>query len=85
MKKSIGVHSIVITLALLFGISLNICAQDLPALNFKKFSTDDGLSGNQSLFTFQDNEGFIWIGSNTGTDKYDGYNFNKIISDKERL
>jgi len=83
MKKSIGVHSIVITLALLFGISLNICAQELPALNFKKFSTDDGLSGNQSLFTFQDNEGFIWIGSNTGTDKYDGYNFNKIISDKD--
>ncbi|WP_066631842.1 ligand-binding sensor domain-containing protein [Labilibacter marinus] len=65
------------------GINTNVLAQELPALKFEKLNTDHGLSSNQSLFIKQDNQGFLWIGSNGGTDRYDGYNLRKYVTDKK--
>jgi signal transduction histidine kinase/ligand-binding sensor domain-containing protein len=42
---------------------------------FKRISADQGLSGNQVYAITQDQEGFIWIGTDKGLNRYDGQSF----------
>ena len=39
------------------------------------FSIENGLSQNTIWCILQDRDGFLWLGTNDGLDKYDGYNF----------
>lgn len=45
------------------------CAQDL---RFQHLTTDQGLSDNAINCIFQDNHGFIWIGTERGLNRFDG-------------
>lgn len=38
-------------------------------------STVNGLSGNTIKFIAQDEDGFLWVGGNSGLGRYDGYQF----------
>lgn len=49
-------------------------AQSTPS-TFRRLGTDDGLSGGLARCMIQDTKGFIWIGTYSGLDKYDGYSF----------
>ncbi len=42
---------------------------------FDRISTEDGLSQSTVFCITQDSKGFIWIGTQGGLNKYDGYNF----------
>ena len=46
---------------------------------FKHITLENGLQQSSILALFQDSNGFIWIGTEDGLHKYDGYNF-KIFS-----
>ena len=51
---------------------------------FEKYGVEQGTAMNASLRVFQDKLGYIWIGSQSGIDRFDGYeftNFSSIISD----
>lgn len=41
----------------------------------KKLTTREGLSQNDANSIYQDENGFIWIGTNDGLNRYDGYQF----------
>lgn len=58
----------------LFFIS-EVLSQDKPNLYFRNISEKDGLSSNNVSAIAEDKNGFIWIGGNTGLDKYDGTKF----------
>lgn len=45
------------------------------AYYFKHYQTDDGLSDNVVLCAAQDSQGFIWIGTSDGLNRFDGNNF----------
>ncbi len=44
-------------------------------LRFERFSIEDGLSQNAGLALLQDRQGFLWVGTQDGLNRYDGYGF----------
>lgn len=42
---------------------------------FHHFSTDDGLLNNEVKSIYRDTDGFLWIGTVVGLNRYDGYSF----------
>ena len=51
-----------------------LCAQSTQ-LHFKQFTTEDGLPSSETYVVFEDQEGYIWIGTDNGVARYDGYEF----------
>ncbi|WP_044200722.1 hybrid sensor histidine kinase/response regulator transcription factor [Flammeovirga sp. OC4] len=45
---------------------------------FERITSNSGLSQNDALCIHQDQKGFIWIGTNDGLNKYDGYKFKRF-------
>ncbi len=52
---------------------LNLTAQ--TTLNFQNFTQKDGLASNYIFKIYQDYQGFIWIGTENGLNRFDGQNF----------
>jgi signal transduction histidine kinase/ligand-binding sensor domain-containing protein/DNA-binding response OmpR family regulator len=50
-------------------------AEAQPKVNFEHFSTADGLSDNRIMCMMKDREGFMWMGSWTGINRFDGHHF----------
>ncbi len=48
---------------------------------FRHLNTSDGLISNQVSVTFQDSKGFVWIGTQTGLQRYDGKRFTNYLAD----
>ncbi len=61
-------------LCLMFGAGMNLGAQEKP-VRFEHLSTRDGLSQNMAMDILQDKQGFIWIATEDGLNRYDGYRF----------
>lgn len=75
-----------ICVVLLFR-SFNIFAQSEP-YNFYKLDTYTGLSHNQVNAILKDQDGFVWFGTMSGLNRYDGYScrvFRKNYNDSASL
>ena len=44
-------------------------------VQFEHLGSEDGLSQNAGLAFFQDSRGYLWIGTQDGLNRYDGYTF----------
>jgi ligand-binding sensor domain-containing protein/serine phosphatase RsbU (regulator of sigma subunit) len=68
-----------IRLIFILLIFCNICGYNayaqLSNIKFEHYSVDDGLSQGSVNCIFQDKKGFLWLGTQEGLNKYDGYNF----------
>ena len=51
-------------------------------VKFKRISIDEGLSASSVNTIFQDSQGFIWIGTQDGLNRYDGYHINTFKTDQ---
>ncbi|MCB0533846.1 MAG: helix-turn-helix domain-containing protein [Lewinellaceae bacterium] len=68
------IRSVLFTLAVVWGGTLFLQAQHAgPAL--ETLTVEDGLSQGYANTFFQDREGFIWIGTRNGLNRYDGFRF----------
>ncbi len=54
-------------------------------IQFKHVSLEDGLSQSSVFCIIQDQKGFLWIGTEDGLNKYDGYNFTVFKPDPDNL
>lgn len=52
-------------------------------LRFEHLTIDDGLSQNAGLSLLQDRQGYLWIGTQDGLNRYDGYNLTQFRHDPE--
>ena len=50
-------------------------------LRFTRLSTDQGLSQTKVSQIVQDDQGFMWFGTQYGLNRYDGYNFKLFVHD----
>jgi PAS domain S-box-containing protein len=53
------------------------------ALRFERYTLEDGLSQNTVFALLQDRQGFLWIGTQDGLDRYDGYEFTVFKNDPQ--
>lgn len=58
---------------LLVSFSLSVFGQ--RSFIFNRFSRNDGLNTNSVNCVWQDNKGFLWIGTENGIQRYDGRKF----------
>ncbi|MDW7694174.1 two-component regulator propeller domain-containing protein [Flammeovirgaceae bacterium SG7u.111] len=62
-------------LACLVFFVYSACFSQKPNLIFKHLTVEDGLSHNSVWKVFQDSDGLIWISTQNGLNKYNGYTF----------
>ena len=70
-------------LILTFYFSLLASHFSLLQAQTQHFYTSDNLSSNQISTICQDQVGYIWIGTEYGLNKYDGYRFANYLYDKD--
>ncbi len=56
-----------------FSANQNIAPGSL--VQFEHLTIEDGLSQSAGLAIFQDSKGYLWIGSQDGLNRYNGYSF----------
>jgi ligand-binding sensor domain-containing protein len=64
---------------LVFAVSLHGTGQ--PSYLFHHLSTEEGLSNSNVRTILKDSYGFLWIGTESGLNRYDGYGF-KVYTEK---
>src|SRR6266498_4483715 len=64
-----------------FSVHPNVAPGSL--IQFEHLTIENGLSQNAGLSIFQDSKGYLWIGSQDGLNRYDGYNFKIYKHDPE--
>ena len=62
---------------LLSAISIILFLSSINAskIEFDRYTIDDGLSQNTVYKVFQDSRGYIWLGTQGGLDRFNGYEF----------
>lgn len=72
-------RSFLITILLMITVCLTY---NFPQqIHFNRYSTSDGLSNNLIYDILQDNSGFMWIATDDGLNRYDGYEFKIFRND----
>lgn len=59
-------------LGMLPAVLLKSQAQDVNQYHFNHYSLQEGLSANFTHCTYEDKQGFLWIGTSNGLHRYDG-------------
>jgi signal transduction histidine kinase/ligand-binding sensor domain-containing protein/DNA-binding response OmpR family regulator len=75
-------------LGLLFLCGPAALATPTPTLRFEHLSVEEGLSQESVLAIVQDQDGFMWFGTQSGLSRYDGYrftNFRNVVGDRKTL
>jgi signal transduction histidine kinase/ligand-binding sensor domain-containing protein len=64
--------------------AMRVPAIDGDDIRFSRLSTAQGLSQTQANEIVQDDQGFMWFGTQYGLDRYDGYEFKVFTQDPAR-
>ncbi len=69
-----------LTLILIFFLSISSFPQTEEYI-FKQFTDADGLSQSTIFAMIQDQQGYLWLGTIDGLNRYDGYQFRVYVND----
>lgn len=75
VSPSMCISKVPLLVYLTFFLYFNIQGQNYKDIGFTHLNAETGLSSDECNFVFQDSEGLIWIGTNEGLVRYDGYNY----------
>src|ERR1700743_2634672 len=74
-----GCHKIILFLSLAF-MQLSSSVNGQPYY-FNHYQVENGLSNNSVEYSIQDDDGFLWIGTINGLNRFDGYTFKTFYND----
>ena len=60
-----------------FGIQRSWSQNVINNFRFEHLTVDEGLAHSDAMAVVQDHNGFIWVGTNNGINRYDGYELKK--------
>lgn len=66
-------------------VSCSFFSAQLDSMQFKKYTTVQGLSDNVITAISQDNNGYVWIGTSNGLNRFDGTKFQNYFQNQEPL
>ncbi|MBN1413719.1 MAG: response regulator [Bacteroidales bacterium] len=73
MRIGMGnIHYTLLVICMSFG--LNLCGRSFT-INFTHLDVNNGLSHNQVNCIYKDSRGFMWFGTMSGLNRFDGYTF----------
>ncbi len=67
---------------LCFFLLQQVAAQQEKQYSFKHFGATEGLASNEATAVTQDDQGYIWIGSNNGLQRFDGTRYKTFRNQK---
>ncbi|MGL4913687.1 MAG: ligand-binding sensor domain-containing protein [Romboutsia sp.] len=74
--KKVNVPKILANIVLcIIVLNCNLIVSEASNINFRNIRNEDGLSQSTVETIIQDKKGYIWIGTNDGLNKYNGYDF----------
>ncbi len=78
-----GIKGFILSVMVVAGLqAFPVMAAQQPMF-FKHLSLQDGLSQNTVMSILQDSQGFIWLGTENGLNRYDGYSIKRYLRDRE--
>ena len=84
MKKIVILFRNVFSLIVFSGFIFQVYSQKIESDLIYRYSTEQGLSNNTVHSILQDRNGFIWIATEEGLNKFDGKNFTHFAINKGR-
>ena len=81
IKKNIKVTLLLVFIFSFMKVDISY-ANISESINFNNITIEDGLSQSTVETIFQDSRGYIWIGTNDGLNRYNGYEFKYYKHDK---
>jgi ligand-binding sensor domain-containing protein/signal transduction histidine kinase len=73
-----------LSLLMMFASSVTV-AQDLNAVRFQRYGIENGLSQTTIRTLYQDHQGFVWLGTQDGLNRFDGYEFRVYRNDPAKI
>lgn len=74
-KRNDAAKKVLMRSLLVYGMLLLSAFASGQAMRFSHLDQKQGLSQNTAMCFLQDREGFIWVGTQDGLNRYDGYGF----------
>ena len=71
-------------LIVFFCLQCILLFSQTSGLRFRHLNVENGLSNSETTSILQDKKGFIWIGTNSGLNRYDGYATEVFYNNTER-
>lgn len=68
--------------AMLLLACASLPVQSSPPLQFTRLTAEDGLSQGAVMAMLEDSQGFLWLGTEDGLDRYDGYEVHRYVHDR---
>jgi len=72
---------VVVALSALLMLVPSMRAQENNGVRFQRYGVDDGLSQTTIRDLYQDRQGFVWLGTQDGLNRFDGYEFRVYRND----
>lgn len=85
MKETIKRILRIVILSMYIFINYNIDVMAIDTITFRNITIEEGLSQASIETMIQDTKGYIWLGSNDGLNRYNGYEFKVFRQDKDNI
>jgi len=85
MKKLDRLNILYIIILQIILFNINTVVSYASNINFRNITNEDGLSQSTAETIIQDKKGYMWIGTNDGLNKYNGYDFKVYKHDEKDI